>query len=193
MNPNDAIRDLAAALLSGDHQAFAAMRQRLERLVWRTVSYLLPDRHAQDIEDVTQEVWLKVYTKRALVFAPNVHWPVAYILSIAENQAKMFLRHTPRTVIKKNDQAGASNDSLDVEDRKNALLIYAEQQAVKELLEALPEKDADIVRLKMAGYSVGEITQQLDLTLGSYQHRMRTIQQALLDNPAWHDKVRDKQ
>lgn len=91
-HPDDA--HLLEAAQQGDHGAFATFVRRHERMVWGYLRARLPN--AADAEDLCQEVFLRLYSGKAVPREAGRADLRAWLLGIARNVLREYVRKTRR-------------------------------------------------------------------------------------------------
>lgn len=92
--PREDLRDLLARTARGDHEAFEQLYAAARGAVYAMALSVL--KNAEDARDVTQETFVKVWTS-AGQYRPQGS-PMAWLLTIARNLARMKLRRDSRRV-----------------------------------------------------------------------------------------------
>ncbi len=85
---------LLEAAQRGDHGAFATFVRRHERMVWGYLRARLPN--AADAEDLCQEVFLRLYSGKAVPREAGRSDLRAWLLGIARNVLREYVRKTRR-------------------------------------------------------------------------------------------------
>ena len=152
--PDD--RDLLAAHLSGDGQAFAALVRRYERPVNRLA--LRYARDPDEAEDLAQRTFLRVLAHAADLRAGQPF--AAYLFHVAANLCKNHLRDRARLVfgLSLETAAGADSptDSLEGEQRR---------ARVREALARLPLRQRQVVSLRLdAELPFAQVAEALGIT-----------------------------
>ncbi len=164
--------------LRGDHEAFARLVEVYQRPVYSLCRGMLSN--AQEAEDASQEVFLRVYQKLARYDRERKF--STWLLSIAHNYCIDELRRRrarPRLVYEDDEHSAldAIPDGTDV----GATAVCAEQrQIVTHALGQLPAEQRQAIKLAyFGGLTQGEIANQLGSPIGTIKSRLRTGLQRL--------------
>lgn len=178
--PKDRYRQdnyLVKRVISGDDEAFAQIiefyKQKIFRLINRKISA------KGDVEDLAQEVFLKAY--KSLKKFDQRHKFSTWLYTIANNVAIDYLRKKrlqsvslevplfPRT-----DEKEVYLEIADFEN--NPERVYertAEQMQLLEAIALLSEEYSLVIKLRhLKGYTYHEISEMLDLPLGTIKSRI---------------------
>ncbi len=155
--PREDLRDLLARTACGDHEAFEGLYAAARGAVYAMALSVL--KNAEDAADVTQETFVKVWTG-AGQYRPSGS-PMAWLLTIARNLARMKLRRDSRQVDlteREWDAIPARSETVPAEDR--AVLQTA--------LAGLEDAERQIVLLHAAsGLKHREIAGLLEMPLAT--------------------------
>ena len=127
-------------------------------------------RHDQDAEDVVQEAFLRAYK-----FFGNFHGgdSRAWLLTIVRNTCYTWLRHNrAHEITEEFDET--LHDVARVDGNPETLLLHdAQQQLLRQALEALPVAFREVVILRdLEGLSYKDIAYITDLPLGTVMSRL---------------------
>lgn len=178
-----------ARAVAGDHHALHFLYTRYADTIRRYITGLLGD--AQEAEDVTQTVFLKLMTKLDRYEPRGIRFD-AWLLRVARNVAFDEMRRrrpVPASELIEEDE-GAPSGRVAVDD--------ADRFSIREALATLPPAQREVVVLRhLIGLSPGEIAARLDRTEASIHnlhHRGRAnLRKALLElelSPATAVRVR---
>ena len=165
---------LMQELQKGDDLALAGLMQRWEVPVKRFIYRLVGN--SAEAEDLAQEVFVRVYTKRAS-YRTGARFS-SWVLSIAANQAKNRLRWWKRRpTLSLNEWVDLGGDTEDAETsqarrtekEEAALRIEAVQAAIAEL--SVPERTA-IVLFEYENKSMAEMALILECTPKAVENRL---------------------
>lgn len=162
--------DLMSLIESGDAEAFAALYDRHNRAAFSLAYRMMGDRQAS--EDLTQEAFLKAW-RAAAGYRAERGSVRTWILSIVHNRGIDQLRSMAsrrRTQDKVEAEAPQSQPSeAFAETWRNS-----QREQIREALETLPSEQLKILELAyFSGYTHVEISNLLDIPLGTVKGRMR--------------------
>jgi RNA polymerase sigma-70 factor, ECF subfamily len=168
-------KELVAASLNGDKNAFGEIVTRYQKMVARTVKGMLGD--SVFAEDIGQEVFIKLYYSLS-EFRGEAKLST-YIQKIAVNLTLNEIKRRKRFFTlfsqKANDEMYAFEIAdQDTEERREA------SEIVNKALMALDPKFRIIVTMRMLqGYSTRETAEILDLPIGTVLSRLSRAQEQL--------------
>jgi RNA polymerase sigma-70 factor (ECF subfamily) len=157
------------ALRSGDLAALRTLYQRYGEAVYRLAFRIL--NHAQEAEDLTQEVFLAFW--RTPNYDAERGTVLVYLLTMTRSRAINRLRQkkSQRHLLQRWHRS-QSTDSPDVP-MENASLKELSVQ-VAEALQSIPQNQRQVLELAYYdGLSQSEITEQLQIPLGTVKTRSR--------------------
>lgn len=169
-----------------EHQDPAAFQALFEHFAPRLQSffysrYASSDSVNTNIEELVQEVMIKVWQK-ASSYNPSKAAASTWIFTLARNTYIDMLRKANKYAL---------TSSLETEDiwedetehgPFTLLLSHRDRQEVSVSLKALPQEQAEVIyKVYMEGKSHSEISQELNLPLGTVKSRVRLAQQKLHD------------
>ncbi len=176
---------LALAMQNGDTEAFALLLRRYEKTVYRT-AYLITG-NKEDAEDLTQEVFLRVwngiggYRGESKFFT----WLYAVTKHVCTDRVRKNSR-TPKpfSLTPPDDAEEAAAPEPRDTDRQNApdeaLCAKETQETVRAAIAALKDEYRVIVLLRdMEGHSYEEIAQMLGIHVGTVKSRLNRARAAL--------------
>ncbi|XZE51722.1 RNA polymerase sigma factor [Planctomycetaceae bacterium SH139] len=137
-------------------------------------------RRREVAEEIVQEVFLQIHASWA-----NVESPRAWLYRSVRNQAWKHLRKSRRETLSSDQSAGVialMMESMDsTEDTPDAAFVKLEMvTALRELVQALPEKDQQLIRLKyFDGLKYREISERTGMTISNVGYRLHHIMQQL--------------
>jgi len=172
LDADDSDAGLLARAQGGDYFAFAALRERYEPQIARFVRRITG---ADDAEDITQEVFITLFTHLDEIDPPEKLRP--YLFRVARNRCYDVLRrrrdHTPLTL---DDEpladavSFAHQDSVSPEDAVHWLLLMLEVQAA---VDKLPETQRQtLILYAEEGLSYAEIAEVMACSLGTVKSRL---------------------
>ena len=165
---------LALAMVEGpeEQSKFRALAARYERLMFHVARQILPNE--QDAEDAVQETFVKAFQSAAQYRSQGK--PMAWLMTIARNEALQLLRERRRTVaMTPEDWQEQFSDRPDFS-QEDLLTLRA-------LLETLSDEERQIVSLHaLGGLKHREIAAMLDLALptvlSKYHRAMKKLGKA---------------
>ena len=135
-------------------------KNAVERFVWFKLSSKV------DADDILQETFLTAFQKFDTL-ADISHFK-AWIISIARNKCNDYYRRKAKSV-------DVSIDELTEQPLTASRYGYVEQHDVYDTLESLSENDKQIIDLfYIQGYNQSEISQRLDIPIGTVKSRLYT-------------------
>ncbi len=177
-------RDLVRLAQSGTEAAFEELIRRHQQRVLALVGSIL--RRREDVEDVAQQVFLKVFIslKRFDLRSAFSTW----LYKITVNECWDYLRKKKvRPLVYEADLSEEQVSRLDgIVSADRPVSGASEQAEVKEtlewMLEKLPEQDQQLLVLKeMEGFSVQELAEILDLNVNTVKVRLFRARSRLMD------------
>jgi RNA polymerase sigma-70 factor (ECF subfamily) len=177
-------RQLVRLAQSGEEAAFEELIRRHQQRVFGLVSGIL--RRREDVEDVVQQVFLKVFVslkrfdQRAAFstwlykISVNECWdylrkkkvrPLVYEADLSEEQVSRL-----DGVVSADQPAASSSDRAEARD------------LLERMMEKLPEQDRELLVLKeVEGFSVQELAEILDLNVNTVKVRLFRARARLMD------------
>ncbi|MGA2549832.1 MAG: RNA polymerase sigma factor RpoE [Burkholderiaceae bacterium] len=160
----------------GDKQAFELLVLKYQRKINRLVSRLVRD--AAEIEDVTQEAFIKAY--RALPQFRGDSAFYTWLYRIAINTAKNYLasqgRRAPTTTDNAADEAETFDDAdqlRDINTPESLLMSKQVGETVNRAMEALPEELRTAIQLReIEGMSYEDIALAMECPIGTVRSRI---------------------
>ncbi|GGG81580.1 sigma-70 family RNA polymerase sigma factor [Paenibacillus radicis (ex Gao et al. 2016)] len=144
-----------------EHSAPDLFRQLFDQhypSVRRKLIALLRDEAAA--EDIAQEVFLKLYRNPP----DQLEAAGAWLHRVLTRQAYDYIdkKNRERALLQKSEQQFMVQPQA-FQSNEETILERDEQEQVKQLLEALPERDRKLLMLRYSGYSYAEIAEKLRL------------------------------
>src|ERR1700720_3762618 len=168
---------LVAGLRTGDESAYEILIQRFEQPVYNLVSRLVDD--SADAADVTQEVFLKVFRKVSGFRAESSlkTWIYRIAVNEARNQRRWFIRHRGKEIgldPAESDSQGPQDWLSDPGRSPYQTAVDQETHALIEaaLLKVSPNYRAAVVLREVEGLSYEEISEVLEVSLGTVKSRI---------------------
>lgn len=169
----------------GDRQAFMELVQTYQNMVFAVLYRLLKDR--EEIEDLAQEVWVKVYQSIRKLKSPAAFR--SWLHRIALNAFRDRMRQKGNQIAFSLDDSFQmdNGDSIQLELEAPGLLPEEEllQGEWQEHLEAAimelpPSHRAVIVMREIQGLSYEEIAYAMDISLGTVKSRIARAREKLI-------------
>ncbi len=159
-------RDLQERIRAGDERAFdSVFRTHYAHLVRVAESML---RESALAEEIAQEVMLELWRRRESLELEQTF--AAYLIRSTRNRALNHIRHQ-RVVAR--EAAAAAIEPQASRSAEEELLGVELQQAVREAIDALPEKSRDVFRLsREQGLKYAEIASVLEISVKTVEKRM---------------------
>lgn len=155
--------ELLSAMQHGNAAAFEALFLRHRRSVWNILIRLLG--HAEDADDLTQEVFVRLYRQPPQMRSGAVNLP-AWLYRVATNLGYNALRDRQR-LEHRHRRAEAQNQEPQDGDPLDAILRSEQRQEVQQALAALSYREQALLVLRYSGLSYGEIANVLEIAPGS--------------------------
>ncbi|MEO1373777.1 MAG: sigma-70 family RNA polymerase sigma factor [Cyanobacteria bacterium J06635_10] len=166
---NQTESELFQALQGGDLSALGAIYDRYGEAVYRLALRILGD--ATEAEDLTQEIFLAFW--RTSKYDPNRGTMIVYLLTMTRSRAINRL-HQKRSQQKLLQRCQRSIPTHGESNLMEKVSLGEISQRIGEALQEIPENQQQV--LKMAyyeGLSQSEITQRLNIPLGTVKTRTR--------------------
>ena len=167
---------LIAAVASGDREAFACLYRLTDKAVYGYLLSILKNHH--EAEDCMQDTYLKI-DAGAKDYQPQGK-PMAWVLTIARNQALMRLRH------RRNAPTELTDDVADTQvfSLPDAVCRQEDRMVLQTVLQVLDEQERQIVMLHVtAGLKHREIAGMLGIplptALSKYRRALAKLKRAL--------------
>jgi RNA polymerase sigma-70 factor (ECF subfamily) len=167
----------------GDKRAFELLVSKYQRKINRLVSRLVRD--SAEVEDVTQEAFIKAYRALAQFRGESAFY--TWLYRIAINTAKNYLasqgRRAPTST--ENDAEEAETfehaDQLrDINSPESLLMSKQVGQAVSKAVDALPEELRTAIQLReIEGMSYEEIADVMNCPIGTVRSRIFRAREAI--------------
>jgi len=185
INQREVDAQLVERVQQGDQKAFELLVVKYERRVQRLLSRLVRD--PAEIEDVTQEAFIKAY--RALPQFRGESAFYTWLYRIAINTAKNYLAakgRRPNTVgeFQNSDDDGEFFDAIDVVEDNNTpdALMHSRQvgEALNAAIDELPEDLRSAITLReIEGLSYEEIAEAMGCPIGTVRSRIFRAREAI--------------
>jgi RNA polymerase sigma-70 factor, ECF subfamily len=161
--------DVLALVEGGDERAFELLYDRHARVAYSLAYRLLGD--AASAEDLVQDAFLAIWRGSAL-YSPSRGSVRTWLLAILHNRGIDRLR-TNAAMARRQEALERIAEGV-VPDVADAAAGRAEAAAVREALTGLPDDQLEVLKLAYyGGFTHLEISQMLELPLGTVKSRMR--------------------
>ncbi len=186
---NEEVKELIDKCQAGDMLAFEDLVYQYERLVY-SIAYRMVNNH-NDAQDITQEVFLKVYQKLDM-YSPS-HSFSSWISTITSNTSIDYLRkHKKQTLLSldKEIEFEDSSVSLNIESKdltpEQELLQKEKTKLLQKAISMLDEESRELIVLRdINGLSYNEIAEMFDIKLGTVKSKISRsrlkLQKIILD------------
>ncbi|MHC4548342.1 MAG: RNA polymerase sigma factor [Planctomycetota bacterium] len=160
-------RELVRRIREGDAEALRAIVERYQERIFALIYGIVRDRH--EVEDVAQEVFLKVYT-RIHAFDERSRF-YTWLYRVAVNAAKDHVKKRSRR------PAVALDEEATLADQAESPVGHAAtaetRRQVREEIAALPVRYREVLTLReLEGLSYIEIAQVLQISIGTVESRL---------------------
>ena len=183
MSERDIDQQLVERAQQGDKHAFDLLVSKYQRKLGRLLSRFIRD--AGEVEDVTQEAFIKAY--RALPSFRGDSAFYTWLYRIGINTAKNYLaaigRRAPTTTNYDLEEAEAFDDGdqlRDLNTPENLLMSKQIAQTVNQSMDQLPEElKAAILLREIEGMSYEDIAKIMDCPIGTVRSRIFRAREAI--------------
>ncbi|OWY40629.1 RNA polymerase sigma factor RpoE [Xenophilus sp. AP218F] len=183
MSDRDIDQQLVERAQRGEKRAFDLLVAKYQRRLARLLSRFIRD--GSDIEDVTQEAFIKAY--RALPSFRGESAFYTWLYRIGINTAKNFLSSTGRRPMINSEIEDEDGESFDMASQIPDMNTPETELMNKEILatvnaavEALPEELRTAISLReMEGLSYDEIAKVMDCPIGTVRSRIFRAREAI--------------
>jgi len=183
MSEREADQKLVELAQGGDRHAFDLLVSKYQRKLGRLLSRFIRD--AAEVEDVTQEAFIKAY--RALPSFRGDSAFYTWLYRIGINTAKNYLvsqgRRAPTSTEYDSEEAEGFDDAdqlRDINTPESLLMSKQIGETVNAAMEELPEElRTAIVLRELEGHSYEEIAQLMDCPIGTVRSRIFRAREAV--------------
>jgi RNA polymerase sigma-70 factor, ECF subfamily len=184
--------DLLLAAKRGSHAAFAELQRAYSPQVFQRI--LSITRNREDAEDAMQDAFLNAYL--GLPSFQGKSKLSTWLIRIGINSALMILRRRrcrPETSLEQHQESEVDSGYVEVRDHApNPEQVYDQQQrchAIRCALEQLDPKLRTALGMRVSKeHSMGEIAQDLGVSVASVKARLHRARKRLLRSPAFRTK-----
>jgi len=160
-------RDLVRRIRDGDAEALRAIVERYQDRIFSLIFGIVRDRH--EVEDVAQEVFLKVYT-RIQAFDERSKF-YTWLYRVAANAAKDHVKkrsRRPAVALEEDDVIPSTGESP-----VGHAAAAETRRLVREAIAALPLRYREVLTLReLDGLSYNEIAGVLRISIGTVESRL---------------------
>ncbi|MEZ5492224.1 MAG: RNA polymerase sigma factor RpoE [Gammaproteobacteria bacterium] len=178
----DTDQQLVDRVLAGDKQAFNLLVLRYQHRVAALIARFVKD--PQEVEDVSQEAFIKAYRALALFRGESAFY--TWLYRIAVNTAKNYLvarNRRPPAVDVDVDESENSDLALplqEIESPEASLATEMLRQAINEAIGELPEELKTAFTLReFSGLSYEDITEVMGCPVGTVRSRIFRAREAI--------------
>ena len=183
MSDREVDQQLVERAQRGDKQAFELLVSKYQRKLARLLSRFIRD--ATEVEDVTQEAFIKAYRALPTFRGDSAFYTWLYRIGI--NTAKNYLvamgRRAPTTTDFDSDEAENFEDGdqlRDLNTPENELMSRQVAETVNQTLEELPEELRTAITLReIEGLSYEEIAAAMGCPIGTVRSRIFRAREAI--------------
>ncbi|TDR79881.1 RNA polymerase sigma factor RpoE [Paludibacterium purpuratum] len=183
MSDRDIDQQLVTRAQKGEKRAFDLLVAKYQRRLARLLSRFLRD--SADIEDVTQEAFVKAYRSLPAFRGESAFYTWLYRIGI--NTAKNFLSASARRPVVHADFEDEDGESFDLASQlpdlntpESALMNKQIIATVNAAVERLPEELRTAISLReMDGLSYDEIAKVMDCPIGTVRSRIFRAREAI--------------
>jgi RNA polymerase sigma-70 factor (ECF subfamily) len=178
MSDRDIDQQLVERAQRGDKKAFEMLVAKYQRKLSRLLSRLVRD--PAEIEDVTQEAFIKAY--RALPAFRGESAFYTWLYRIGINTAKNYLVAMGRRAPTSTEGFEDGYQLRDINTPESELLTKQIAQTVNETMEALPDELRTAITLReIEGLSYEEIAEMMNCPLGTVRSRIFRAREAIAE------------
>ena len=185
MSERDIDQQLVELAQKGDKHAFELLVSKYQRKLGRLLSRFIRD--AGEVEDVTQEAFIKAY--RALPSFRGDSAFYTWLYRIGINTAKNYLaatgRRAPTSTNFDSEEAEAFDDGDQLRDfntPENVLMSKQIARTVNQTMERLPEELRSAIMLReIEGMSYEDIAKIMDCPIGTVRSRIFRAREAIAE------------
>jgi RNA polymerase sigma-70 factor (ECF subfamily) len=176
---------LVARAQQGDKQAFSLLVEKYQRKLTRLLSRFIRDQ--AEVEDVTQEAFIKAYRALPAFRGDSAFYTWLYRIGI--NTAKNYLmamgRRAPTsTEVEAEDAEGFEEGEQlrDINTPESVLLSNEIAETVNSTIEQLPEELRRAIQMReIEGMSYEDIAQAMDCPIGTVRSRIFRAREAIAE------------
>jgi len=177
--------ELVQQIRKGKSEAYGQLFSRYHQQIYSICFSILKDSH--DAEDVTNETFIRAYLKLDQLKDGNKFFP--WLKKIARNRSKNYARQTGPEMIPLNFATAPACDEdtlilvADGALRQSApdehLLKRELVDSIMEAIEALPNKEREVVRAHIDGLNHAEISERFSISISASMNRLSRARKKL--------------
>jgi len=183
MSDREVDQQLVERAQRGDKQAFELLVSKYQRKLARLLSRFIRD--ATEVEDVTQEAFIKAYRALPTFRGDSAFYTWLYRIGI--NTAKNYLvamgRRAPTTTEIDSEEAEGFEDGdqlRDLNTPENVMMSRQVAETVNQTLETLPEELRSAITLReIEGLSYEDIASIMNCPIGTVRSRIFRAREAI--------------
>jgi len=179
-------RELVRRIRDGDAEALRAIVERYQDRIFSLIYGIVRDRH--EVEDVAQEVFLKVYT-RIQAFDERSKF-YTWLYRVAANAAKDHVKkrsRRPAVALKEDDVIPSTGDNP-----LGRAAATETRRLVREAIAALPLRYREVLTLReLEGLTYNEIASVLKISIGTVESRLHRARAKLKRRLEQHARRRN--
>jgi RNA polymerase sigma-70 factor (ECF subfamily) len=183
MSDREVDQQLVERAQRGDKQAFELLVSKYQRKLARLLSRFIRD--ATEVEDVTQEAFIKAYRALPTFRGDSAFYTWLYRIGI--NTAKNYLvamgRRAPTTTEIDSEEAEGFEDGEQLRDLntpENEMMSRQVAETVNQTLESLPEELRSAITLReIEGLSYEDIANIMNCPIGTVRSRIFRAREAI--------------
>ncbi|MHC4971749.1 MAG: RNA polymerase sigma factor [Planctomycetota bacterium] len=179
-------RELVQRIRDGDAEALRAIVERYQDRIFSLIYGIVRDRH--EVEDVAQEVFLKVYT-RIQAFDERSKF-YTWLYRVAANAAKDHVKkrsRRPAVALEEDEVLPATGDNP-----VQHAAAAETRRLVREAIAALPLRYREVLTLReLEGLSYNEIAAVLQISIGTVESRLHRARAKLKRRMERHARRRN--
>jgi RNA polymerase sigma-70 factor (ECF subfamily) len=183
MSDREVDQQLVERAQRGDKQAFELLVSKYQRKLARLLSRFIRD--ATEVEDVTQEAFIKAYRALPTFRGDSAFYTWLYRIGI--NTAKNYLvamgRRAPTTTEIDSEEAESFEDGEQLRDLntpENEMMSRQVAETVNQTLESLPEELRSAITLReIEGLSYEDIANIMNCPIGTVRSRIFRAREAI--------------
>ena len=185
MSDREIDRQLVERAQRGDKQAFSLLVEKYQRKLARLLSRFIRD--AAEVEDVTQEAFIKAYRALPVFRGDSAFYTWLYRIGI--NTAKNYLmamgRRAPTSTEVEADEAEGFDEGeqlRDINTPESVLLSKEIAHTVNSTVDKLPEELRTAIQLReIEGMSYEDIAKLMDCPIGTVRSRIFRAREAIAE------------
>ncbi len=185
MSERDIDQQLVERAQQGDKRAFELLVGKYQRKLGRLLSRFVRD--AGEVEDVTQEAFIKAYRALPSFRGDSAFYTWLYRIGIntAKNHLASLGRRVPTSTNYDSEEAEAFDDSdqlRDLNTPENLLMSKQIAQTVNQSMDRLPEELKTAIMLReIEGMSYEDIAKIMDCPIGTVRSRIFRAREAIAE------------